>query len=272
MLKSNFIYNQANRRTVFPNLCNLSIFAMKQCLFLFIFCLGYLPAMHAQELDKDSIPQETSSKSFLKKAIIPVAFIGLGVAISGNQFEKDFQADVRNSVGNDFSTSWDDYIHAVPVAEMYLADILGVEAKNHWFDQSKNLFFSNALAYLTTTSLKKAVGKTRPNGEDYSFPSGHTTVAFTNASVLRQEFKGTSPLLAYSGYIFATGTGFLRIANNKHWLSDVLAGAGIGMLATEVIYRIEPLKNFNPFKKVKNMAFSPQLGQQGYGLYWAYRF
>ena len=45
-----------------------------------------------------------------------------------------------------------------------------------------------------------------------------------------QEYKDVSVWYGISGYIVATGTGFFRIYNNKHWLTDVAAGAGIGIL------------------------------------------
>ena len=155
---------------------------------------------------------------------------------------------------------------------MYVADILGVKSKNHWFDQSKNLFISNVIASLITNRLKVITHKTRPNGDEHSFPSGHTTIAFTNAAVLFNEFKETSPVLAYSGYAFATATGGFRVANNKHWVSDVMVGAGIGMLVTQLVYHFEPLKSFNPFKKVENASFVPQFNEGTYGFSFAYQF
>jgi membrane-associated phospholipid phosphatase len=45
---------------------------------------------------------------------------------------------------------------------------------------------------------------------------------------------------ASSGYIIAATTGYLRIRNNKHWLSDVVAGAGTGILSTRLVYHFYP--------------------------------
>lgn len=123
-----------------------------------------------------------------------------------------------------------------------------------------------------TQALKKITKKERPNGSPNSFPSGHTTFAFTNATVLFNEFRETSPVLAYSGYAFSTTTGIFRMLNNKHWLSDVLAGAGVGMIVTVFVYHFEPFKNFNPFKKSKNLTFLSQISEDHYGFYLAYRF
>jgi membrane-associated phospholipid phosphatase len=155
---------------------------------------------------------------------------------------------------------------------MYIADIAGVKAKNHWFDQTKYLFISNLISSGTTHFLKNWTKKPRPAGADDSFPSGHTTFAFTNATVLYNEFSQSSDALAYSGYAFATTTGMFRMINNKHWLSDVLVGAGIGIIATELVYYIEPFKNFNPFKDSENMSLIPIYNDTEYSLYFTYKF
>ncbi|MCD8260639.1 MAG: hypothetical protein LUD15_03380 [Bacteroides sp.] len=43
-----------------------------------------------------------------------------------------------------------------------------------------------------------------------------------------------------AGYTVATGTGVLRMYNNRHWLGDVAAGAGFGILSTKLAYLIQP--------------------------------
>lgn len=211
-------------------------------------------------------------KPVYKKAIIPAAMMATGLLLTNSTFEKNLQSDIRNGVGNTFYFAIDDYAQYVPIATMYIADMVGVKAKNHWFDQSKYLLISNIISSGITHSLKNIINKTRPNGGDYSFPSGHTTFAFTNASVVYQEFKGSSPLIAYSGYAFAATTGTFRVLNNKHWVSDVLVGAGIGILVTELVYYFEPLKGFNPFKNSERISFVPNIGEDNYGFYFSYSF
>ena len=117
-------------------------------------------------------------KSLLKQAILPISLITAGVLISNSAFEKSLQKDIRNGVGNDFSTTIDDHILFVPVVQMYAADALGVKAKNHWFDQSKNLALAILVNDLISTTLKKNIHKIRPNGDTdaESFPSGHTSL------------------------------------------------------------------------------------------------
>lgn len=212
------------------------------------------------------------SNAIINKSIIPLSLIGLGLITNKGKFEKTFQKDLRKLVGENYENRIDDYILIAPVIQMYTADILGVKSKNHWFDQSKYLIISNLISSGITNILKRLTQKTRPNGSNHAFPSGHTTIAFTNASVLYNEFKETSQMLAYSGYVFAAGTGSFRMLNNKHWVSDVLVGAGIGILVTELVYHFEPLKSFNPFKKSNGITFIPTISNENYGMYFSYNF
>jgi membrane-associated phospholipid phosphatase len=55
---------------------------------------------------------------------------------------------------------------------------------------------------------------------------------------MHQEFKDSKPWLPVAGYVMACATGYLRMYNNKHWISDVLAGAGIGIGSTRLAYLI----------------------------------
>lgn len=158
------------------------------------------------------------------------------------------------------------------MAQMYIADLASIKSENNWFDQSKYLFISNLFSVGITQLIKRSNQKLRPNGETDSFPSGHATIAFTNATVLYHEFHNSSPILAYSGYAFASTVGFFRMANNRHYLSDILVGAGIGIAVTNLVYYFKPLKNFNPFKKVKNISVYPSYKDNSYGLYASYQF
>ncbi|MFH0999678.1 MAG: phosphatase PAP2 family protein [Bacteroidota bacterium] len=231
-----------------------------------IFVFSQITRSNAQKMDS------VYSKKKIKQAVVPSTLVTLAILINGSRFEKNLQTQLRNEVGNTFSFPIDDFTQYVPIAELYLADIVGVKSKNHWFDQSKNLFISNLISAAITHGLKNIANKTRPDGGDHSFPSGHTTLAFTNAAVLHHEFKESSPFLAYTGFAFAATTGTFRILNNKHWLSDVLLGAGIGIAAAELVYYFEPFKNFNPFKKIEGFSFVPFAQSNNYGFYISYKF
>ena len=202
-----------------------------------------------------------TQKKFGQKIILPTSFIIAGSLLSGQNFEQN----ISNSFRLDRPIYIDDYLQFVPVGEMYLADLLGVKAKNHWFDQSKYLFMTQVVNLSVVFSLKYGLRKIRPNGNHHAFPSGHTSFAFASATVLQEEFRESSPLLAYSGSGFAATTGAFRILNYEHWISDVLVGAGIGILSAKLIYHFEPLKHWNPFSKHHQILVIPVLNQW-YGL------
>ncbi len=208
---------------------------------------------------KDTLALKKKNKSFIKEAIVPLSLIAGGSLISRSQFEKNFQRDIRNLVGNRYNTQVDNYTRYVPLAEILIADAIGVESKNHWFDQAKNWTIAWYVTDLLTFKLKRWIGKPRPdNFDNFSLPSGHTSFAFMNAEVLYNEFKDSSPWFAHSGYLFAATTGGLRVANNAHFISDVLVGAGLGILVTKLVYWLDPIISWNPFKKVKGVTFFPQ--------------
>lgn len=235
---------------------------------VFLFCA----INYGQTLDSLEVKNQNNKKLVFKRSIIPVSLIGVGLLLNKSKLEKKWQENIRNKVGNDYEFPIDDYAQYIPIIEMYAADAFGVEAKNHWFDQTKNLFMANVVTSVITHTLKRTTNKDRPNGSEHAFPSGHTSFAFTNASVLYKEFEDSSPVLAYSGYAFATTTGVFRVLNNKHWVSDVLMGAGLGMLVTEMVYYFEPFKNYNPFKETKGITLLPQIDMDNYGVYFSYTF
>ncbi len=88
------------------------------------------------------------------------------------------------------------------------------------------------------------------------------------AAVLFQEYEFSAPWLAWSGYGFAATTGAFCIANNEHWVSDVIVCAGIGMLFTGLVYHFEPFREFNPFlnRSKEESAFQVQVGLQPGGV------
>lgn len=85
-----------------------------------------------------------------------------------------------------------------------------------------------SLAYtgVVVTALKMGVGRARPNGGRWSFPSGHTAAAFSVAPILSHRFGRA---VAIPAYTIALATGLGRMEDRKHYLSDVLVGAAIGL-------------------------------------------
>ncbi len=244
-------------------------------LLLPLFIIGVISNSWSQG-DTLFLPQKNGlfkENKMLKYSIVPASLLVAGILISDTDFEDNLQITIRNQVGDDYYNSIDDHTRNIPIAQMYLADLIGIKAKNHWFDQSKNLALSVLITDVLTLQLKKAVGKQRPDGTDSkSWPSGHTSHAFATATVLYEEFKNTSPVLAYSGYLFAIATGYFRMANNRHYLSDVLAGAGLGILVTKLVYKYDYLIPWNPFLKKSQMTLLPRYSEGTVGFHFVKKF
>lgn len=94
--------------------------------------------------------------------------------------------------------------------------------------ERKTLITASAfgVSQLVNSIVKVTVRRKRPNGEnDFSFYSGHTTTAFTGAGLVCL-YQDIGSCLAMLG--LATSVGYLRIAADKHYFSDVVVGAGLG--------------------------------------------
>jgi hypothetical protein len=209
----------------------------------------------------DSLPKKSNQYHIGRSFILPSALILAGFAVKESDFRKSFQNDIQDSRWRT-NTHVDDFIQYAPMAEMYIADITFSKTKKEVFQQSKNLIISQLFTAIIVQTIKRTTNITRPNGSPHSFPSGHTSIAFTGATALYLEYRDSNPFLAYSGYGFSTVTGMLRITNNKHWLSDVLVGAGIGMISAQLTWYINPFKNWSPFKSSK-VAIYPYVNGLG---------
>lgn len=106
-----------------------------------------------------------------------------------------------------------------------LAGVGLLEKDPDWIRAGSEMARSLAYAGVAVTALKLAVRRTRPNGGAYSFPSGHTAAAFAVAPVLARRFGLVAALPAYA---LAASTALGRMEDRKHYLSDVVVGAGIG--------------------------------------------
>ena len=146
---------------------------------------------------------------------------------------------LRNDFLPEFHRTLDNYLQVTPAAITVGLKALGVPSRSSWGRLALSSALSAGVMATVVNGLKYSTHQTRPDGTDTrSFPSGHTATAFTTATILSKEYGHLSPWVSVGAYAVATTTGLMRIANNKHWLSDVMAGAGIGILSTEFGYWI----------------------------------
>ncbi len=189
-----------------------------------------------------------------RKNILPASLITGGILIEAFHVKtqiQDFFPQTNYDIEN--------YIQYVPIGIMYGADIWPVEHENSVFDQTKYLVISELVNAVLTHAFKITIHESRPNGGTHSFPSGHASQSFTCATVLFNEFYDYNQSVASSGYLFSTTTALLRVTNNKHWVPDVLIGAGMGMIVTNLVYYFQPLKNWDPFHFNRRASIIPDL-------------
>lgn len=218
----------------------------KIILLLSTFCIMMAAAQEKIIIGNDTLVNQslvTKRSTVYKQLIVPTVLIGYGVLGLANDGVKDVNEAIKSEVNDhiDKCITIDDYTRYVPVVSVYALNMMGVKGKHNYRD----LTVITATSYLIMTGsvmgLKSLCKVERPDGStDNSFPSGHTATAFAGAEILWQEYKDVSPWYGVAGYIVAGGTGILRIYNDRHWLTDVAAGAGVGILSTKLAYWLHP--------------------------------
>lgn len=209
---------------------------LKKSILVFVLSFKTLFPIIGQNHDRDS----TFHSASLAHYLIPAALIGGGIAINNQDF-KNKQINWRNENYKDFNTKADDFLQITPHAAVFGLDWIGVKSKHDFKDKVGLMLTGGIIMLGTVNALKYTTAQIRPDGSAAnSFPSGHTANAFFGATILAKEYSDKSVLIAIGGYSVAVATGVLRILNNRHWASDVLAGAGIGIISGEVAYIIYP--------------------------------
>ena len=203
-----------------------------------IFCSfllnGYL---YAQQSDSSFINRPI--RFSWKQTYMPAGLISLGLISNGKSSEsiKNELLEERNEHLAGFSTHLDDYLQFSPILITYGLDLFGIKARTDFANRTAILVKSELLMLVSVTFLKKATYILRPDGSsNTSLPSGHTAQAFAAATFLNAEYGRRYKWVPFLSYGIASAVGALRIANNKHYLSDVLIGAGIGIVSTKIVY------------------------------------
>ena len=149
--------------------------------------------------------------------------------------------DLRHAAMPGFHYIYDDWTQYAPAALMLGLKFAGYESRTDW----KGMLVSDAMSVgimtVTVKGIKYAVDRTRPYGGHHSFPSGHTATSFMTATMLHKEYGWKNPWYGIGGYTVAAITGVSRIMNNAHWMSDVLAGAALGIGSVHLGYYLTEL-------------------------------
>jgi hypothetical protein len=200
--------------------------------------------VNGQNASIDSTKKNKNIQFKYKSLIIPSVLIGYGVVGLTSHTLKDVNTSTKNEFRqhDDKKVDIDDFSQYSPFLSVYALNAMGIQGKNNFKDRTIVLATAYLIMGSSVSIIKKTTNVTRPDGSGTnSFPSGHTATAFMGAEFLYQEYKDVSVWYGITGYVVAASTGLFRMANEKHWLTDVATGAGIGILSTKIAYRIHPL-------------------------------
>lgn len=176
--------------------------------------------------------------------IIPGVLIGAGIIRlesgwlrhTDHETKEELQEHPHSNLGID------DFSQYSSLAAAYGLRLCGVKGLHDYVDLTIISATAYMLAGVSVFGVKTLTKVIRPDGSTpNSFPSGHTTTAFVGAEILRREYWNVSPWIGIAGYAVAAETGFLRMYNNRHWLTDVVAGAGFGILCAQAAYWLYPV-------------------------------
>ena len=219
-----------------------------------------------QSLSGLSQSADTLTHKPYKQYILPASLLVGGLLTQGA-----ISRNVRDEIVKSYPTfhaEADDIIQYVPFGLMFGLDAVGLKGKHKLGDQLVLSVLSTALSQGITQSLKYTIKYPRPDADgNESFPSGHTTMAFTSATILHHEFGEKSVAISILGYSAATTTGAMRMLNKRHWLADVLFGAGVGIASTHAVYAVYPWLKRKVFKRNKMVALPTYSAQNGGGVY-----
>lgn len=185
------------------------------------------------------------------KVMDDLSLVGVPIFLAGivaKSEKKAFRQDYKNPHANTrlithFKTEIDNYTQYFGPTMVLGLKLAGVEGRSTW----PRLLASTAMSYgimaAFVNGIKYTAKEMRPDGSTAnSWPSGHTATSFVGATLLHHEYGMTrSPWYSIAGFGVATATGIMRVLNNRHWVSDVMSGAGIGIMSTELAYALSDI-------------------------------
>ena len=199
----------------------------------------------------DSIPvnsnqeQEVIKNKFpVKSFIIPAALITYGAVTMGNHGPNSINGKLQDQIWINkphATRGIDNFLMFVPAVSVYALNAFGVKGKNNFKDRTMIYLMSNIISNVIVYPTKTFTNEIRPNGKKY--------------------------------YLMAAATGYLRMYNNKHWFSDVVAGAGVGIASTQLSYWLYPkIKKAFSKNKPSNTIVMPTYNNGSFGLTFSKQF
>ena len=217
------------------------------------------------------IGERTPSK-WLKATKVPLILTaaGLYTGFKNNIFDKYEVREERNEILPSFRCHADDYLQYAPLVAVYGLNMVGIKGKNNFGNRTALMVKSELVMAVLTYSLKEVTHVKRPDsGAANSFPSGHTAQAFAAATFMAKEYGEQSIWYSVAAYSTATSVGVMRVLNNRHWVSDVLVGAAVGIFSTNLVYLTHQYKWGS---KKRNTVIMPSYSGAGPSLYFRHTF
>lgn len=242
---------------------------------VFLIFLLFPTLLFSQNIEADSsILSKTTNPAYqfsTMKLIIPTILVSYGVLSLMSDGLKTLNQSTRHESREHIlpGAKIDNYMQYAPAIAVYGLNLSGVKGKHNFKDRTIIYATSQLISAAMVLPTKQLVGEERPDGSSKtSFPSGHTATAFSSAHFMFREYNETNFWLGISGYPIAAMTGIYRIFNDKHWVGDVIAGAGIGILSTEVAYWLFPTisKWFANKKNQASLVILPTYQTKQFGL------
>ena len=203
------------------------------------------------KMDFDFFKSKTNPGVKPYKFMDDMTFVGIPLFLAGWGLKSDkamFRVNAKAEQGGkkntqlltDFKTGIDDYTQFFGPAMVVGLKLGGYEGRSDWPRLLASAGMSYAIMTVLVNGIKYSAKEMRPDGSTAnSWPSGHTATSFVGATLLHKEYGLTrSPWWSVAGYGVATATGVMRVLNNRHWISDVMSGAGIGIMSTELGYAL----------------------------------
>jgi PAP2 superfamily len=212
--------------------------------------------------------KQVNSPQWVKGSIVPFSLICAGVITkfsSPHSFlnENSIQQELISRFPNAKSPI-DNYLQYAPLGAVFGLKALGIKSRSDFINlcviSAKAEFLMGAIVGGMKLGIKTP-GRIENNGLS-AMPSGHTAQAFVSATILDMEFRDTSPLISVAGYFIAASTGMYRMINDVHFASEVLIGAGIGILSAKVVYITHQYR----WGKKRSAFLFPVIYQNGGGL------
>lgn len=227
-----------------------------------LFLLVCSPSAGTAAVNDSTGVDDKSCRFRPSQLIVPSVLITVGSIGVCNGWFHSINNDIKDGMNGWRKNAYvkiDDYLQYLPAAANVGLGLTGIKAKH----PLKERIAVTATAYIAMGIMvnvtKRAVGEKRPDSDARnSFPSGHTATAFMGAELVRKEYGCTAGVCAYT---LAAGVAVMRLYNNRHWLNDVFAGAGMGILSAKIGFWLLPWERrlFGWDGKKGDTALIPQI-------------